>query len=374
MESKQRDGTLKILHLLLTFCIVFSIACNASGTSFEDTKYPLEIVDAYGTTVTIENEPQRIISVMPSNTELLFAIGAGDNVVGGTIHDTYPPEAKELEKVGGYASLDLEKIIDLDPDLVIAGYGNGEENVGMMRDEFGMNVVVVNPQDIKDIMDNIELLGLITNNNENAAAVVSEMQIAIDTITETTEVIPEDARPRVLYIVWDDPMYAAGTSTFPSDLIEMAGGKNVLESEGWPMVDLEDIMMKDPQVIICSSMGAEDLSVSEELANKVRKNELLTYTSALKDERVIPISDPNLIEIPGPRIVLGLEELHLILKPIAESEMQEMELLSVDAEGNNETVEDIESNKDTPKSSGFGILLSSVVIAALYLVSSRIRK
>ena len=365
---------MKILHLLLTFCIVFSISCSTSGASSGETKYPLEIVDAYGTSITIENEPHRIISVMPSNTELLFAIGAGKSVIGGTIHDTYPPEAKELNKVGGYASLDLEKIIGLDPDLVIAGYGNGEENINMMRDEFGMNVVVLNPQDIEDIMDNIELLGLITNNKENATTVVSEMQYAIDAITEATETIPQNARPRVLYIVWDDPMYAAGTSTFPSDLIEMAGGKNILESEGWPMVDLEDVMMKDPQVIICSSMGAEDQSVSEELAEKIRNNELLTYTSALKDERVFPISDPKLIEIPGPRIVLGLEELHLILKPIAESEMQEIELLSADTDGNNETVEDIESNEDAPKSSGFGILLSSIAIAALYLVSKRIRK
>lgn len=366
---------MKILHLLIAFCIFFSIGCNALGAAVEETEYPLEIVDAYGTVVIIEKEPQRIVSTMPSNTEILFAIGAGEDVVGGTVYDTYPPEAKEVEKVGGHVTLDLEKIIDLEPDLVVAGEGNGEENVDMMREEFGMTVVVLKPENVDDIIENIKLLGQITNNNEDAHNITSEMQQQIDDIAENVEVIPEEVHPRVMYIVWEDPLYAAGNNTFPNDLIEIAGGNNIMESDGWPISDLEYVLEKDPEIIICSSMGAEDQSVSEELAEKIRNNELLAYTNAVKNNRVIPISDPKLIEIPGPRIVLGLDELYNIIDPIAEEKIQEMELEPND--GNNESsglTEEADNNEDTPQSSGFGILLSSASIAALYLVIGRIRK
>lgn len=356
-NQKLRDDTLKIAPLFLTFSVIILFLMTSIGMAAESTQYPLEITDAYGDTVTIEKQPQKIVSTMPSNTELLFAIGAGEYVIGGTIHDTYPPEAEEVEKIGGYATLDLEKIIDLDPDLVVAGYGNGEENINMMRDELGMNVVVLNPKTVDDIVENIELLGLITNNTEQATSIISGMQQQIETITQVTETIPEDARPRVLYIVWDDPMYAAGNNTFPNDLIEMAGGNNIMESDGWPMADLEDVVERDPEIIICSSMGAEDQSVSEELAEKIRNNELLAYTSAVQNHRVYPISDPKLIEIPGPRIVQGLEELHSILAPVTDEKMQEPGDLSA---------EESEGSKDSP---GFGILLTCIAILSLFIAN-----
>jgi iron complex transport system substrate-binding protein len=343
--------------------MVISFSMTGCATATETTQYPLEVTDNLGDNITVASQPIRIVSTMPSNTEHLFAIGAGEYVVGGTIHDTYPPEAAEIEKVGGYANLDLEKIIDLNPDLVIAGDGNGEENIDMMRNEFGMKVIVLKSQNVSDIMENIELLGSITNKSAEAVSVTSDMRKDIDKIESITGDLPDSVRPRVLYIVWDDPMYAAGTNTFPSDLIYMAGGQNILESEGWPVVDVEAMLEKDPEVIICSSMGAEDKNVSEELADNIRNNELLTYTSALQNDRVYPISNPKLVEIPGPRIVQGLNELHTILQPLSEEKLQSSDQNSTE---NLDFHEGVEDSKETQQSPALGILLSSIILIILY--------
>ncbi|WP_462273687.1 ABC transporter substrate-binding protein [Methanohalophilus sp.] len=343
--------------------MTISFSMTGCAIATENTQYPLEVTDNLGENITIASQPTRIVSTMPSNTEQLFAIGAGENVVGGTIHDTYPPEAAEIEKVGGYANLDLEKIIDLNPDLVIAGEGNGEENIDMMRNEFGMNVIVLKPENVSDIIENIELLGSVTNKSAEAISVTSDMRKDIDKIESVTEDFSDSARPRVLYIVWDDPMYAAGTNTFPSDLIYMAGGQNILESEGWPVVDVEAMMEKDPEVIICSSMGAEDKSVSEELADNIRDNELLAYTSALQNDRVYPISNPKLVEIPGPRIVQGLDEIHTILQPLSEEKLKSSDQNSTEISN---PTEDVKDSKETQQSPGLGILLSSIVLIILY--------
>jgi iron complex transport system substrate-binding protein len=351
---------LKNVHFILPGMAIILLLIPASGAVLENAQYPLEITDASGNTVIIEEKPQRIISTMPSNTEMLFAIGAGKYIVGSTIHDTYPPEAEETEKIGGYVTLDIEKIIDLEPDLVVAGSDNGEENINIMRDELGMNVIILDSRNLDEIMENIELLGVITNNTANATSVTAGMRQKIEDIAEDTATIPEDVRPRVLYVVWDDPMYAAGNNTFPNDLIAIAGGKNIMSTDGWLTVDPEDALDKDPEIIICSSMGENEQSVSEELAGKIRSNELLAHTSAVQNNRIYPISDPNLIERSGPRIVQGLEELYRIVEPVTEEKIQEIEGSA-------------EKENNTQDSPGFGILLTCAAILSLFIFG-KIRK
>ncbi|WP_160174977.1 ABC transporter substrate-binding protein [Methanococcoides methylutens] len=300
-------------------------------------------------TITIETKPERILSTMPSNTEILFAVGAGDNVVGGTIHDEYPPEAVNISKVGGYTNLDFEAIVNLEPDVVFASEANGEDATNMLKD-LGFTVIILEPKTIDDIMSNIELIGEVTGNKETALSVTDDMKAQMDAITSKTEDVPTEERPRVLYLIWHDPMYSAGLDSYPDDLIAMAGGNNIQKAEGWPVINLEDVIASNPQIIICSGMGGGSYTIMESIKN----NDALVQTDAIKNNKVYPIEDPSIIEIPGPRIVEGLKELHGYIGPE----------IKVNEE---ETGEEAPVN-NTP---GFGVLAASCMLVAGYLRAKR---
>ncbi len=341
------------LSYLMVFVLLVAVTGNASAIVSEPVEYPMTITDNFNFTVTIDEKPQRIVSTMKSNTELLFAVGAGDDVVGGTMHDDYPPEVKNLTRVGGYTNLNYESIVDLEPDLVLAEEGNGEEAVNMMKN-LGLTVVVLNAYTIDDIMENIEMVGRITDNKDNALAITADMRQRMDNITQMTGDIPDEVRPRVLYVVWDDPMYGAGANTYPSDLIYMAGGANIVEADGWPVISLEDTVASNPQIIICSSMGNRSYTLMESINN----NEILAQTDAVKNNRVYAIANPGTIEISGPRIVQGLEELYTYIQPVT----VENQLVTEGTE---------DESDDTSSVPGFGMLLTTITLLAGYL---RIRR
>ncbi len=271
--------------------------------------YPIDVIDNFGHTVTITNST-RIVSLSPCNTEILFAVGAGDRVVGGTTYDTYPPEAVDLSKIGGFSTVNIEAVVNLTPDLVLAEHGNGEETVNTLKN-LDLTVVSLNPKTMDDILENIRLVGNITGNDDTAESLIADMTLQISDITVMTEDIPNSRKPRVLYIVWHEPMYAAGAGSYPDDLIQMAGGKNIIEAEGWPVISIEDVVDKNPQIIICSGMGGGSYTIMEAITG----NQVLAQTDAVKNNKVYPVDDPNTIELAGPRIVQGLAELHGYIAP-----------------------------------------------------------
>ncbi len=305
--------------------------------------YPINVTDNFGCTVTIEKTPMRIVSLSPCNTEILFAVGAGDRVVGGTTYDTYPPEAVNLSKIGGFSTVNIEAVVNLSPDLVLAEHGNGEDTVNALKN-LDLKVVSLNPKTMDDILENIRLVGDITGNADTAASLTADMTQQISDITDITEDIPDSRRPRVLYIVWHEPMYAAGTGSYPDDLIRMAGGKNIIEAEGWPVISIEDVVDKNPQIIICSGMGGGSYTIMEAITG----NQVLAQTDAVKNNKVYPVDDPNTIELAGPRIVQGLAELHGYIAPDIQPE-------------------EIESpTPDTSSTPGFGMILALGMILMVY--------
>ena len=305
--------------------------------------YPINVTDNFGYTVTIEKTPMRIVSLSPCNTEILFAVGAGDRVVGGTTYDTYPPEAVNLSKIGGFSTVNIEAVVNLTPDLVLAEHGNGEDTVNALKN-LGLKVVSLNPKTMDDILENIRLVGNITGNDDTAASLTADMTQQIGSITDMTEDISDSRKPRVLYIVWHEPMYAAGAGSYPDDLIQMAGGKNIIEAEGWPVISIEDVVDKNPQIIICSGMGGGSYTIMEAITG----NQVLAQTDAVKNNKVYPVDDPNTIERAGPRVVQGLAELHSYIAP----EIQP---------------EEIESpTPDTSSTPGFGMILALGMILMVY--------
>ncbi len=345
---------LKTSHIVL-FILTVTVLLTPTTQA-----YPINITDNLGCTVTIEKTPTRIVSLSPCNTEILFAVGAGDVVVGGTTYDSYPPKAVNLSKIGGFATVNIEAVVNLSPDLVLAEDGNGLDTINVLK-SLDLKVVTLNPKTMDDILENIRLVGNITGNDAAAESLTADMTQQIRDITDMTEDIPNSRKPRVLYIVWHDPMYAAGAGSFPDDLIQMAGGKNIVEIEGWPVISIEDVVDKNPQIIICSGMGGGSYTIMEAITG----NQILAQTDAVKNNKVYPADDPNTIELAGPRIVQGLAELHGFIAP----EIQPEDIVSptqiietptgVSPDNSNDT-------SDTSSTPGFSMILALGMILMVY--------
>jgi iron complex transport system substrate-binding protein len=187
---------------------LLSIALTLTACSPTEQTPAQYFFDDLGRLVAINGTPQRIVSLSPSNTEILFALGLGDKVMGVTDYCDYPPEALEKEKVGGYADPDIEKIVALNPDLILVAYGTPMEVINSMV-ELGLTVFGIKTTDLDDLLNDIKRIGEITDKELKAQALTSEMAVRIQAVTNQTEELEQ--RPRVFYIVWHDPLWTAGS-------------------------------------------------------------------------------------------------------------------------------------------------------------------
>jgi iron complex transport system substrate-binding protein len=281
-------GTNWFLVMLLSLALALT-ACSPSGQT------PVNYVfDDLGRLVAINGTPQRIVSLAPSNTEILFALGLGDKVVGVTDYCDYPPEALNKTKVGGYANPDIEKIVALNPDLVLVAYGTPMDVINNLVG-LGLTVYGIKTTDLDDLLNDIRRVGEITDKEVEAQALTSAMESRIQAVTNQTEELEQ--RPRVFYIVWHDPLWTAGSGTFINELIEKAGGVNIFGNvTGYPMVSIEDVLARDPEIIIASEWSYDWAMNATELAT----------TNASQSGRIYTCDD-NLVQRPGPRLVEGLE-------------------------------------------------------------------
>jgi len=261
------------------------------------------LTDDLNETVCLSERPERIVSLAPSNTELLFGVGAGDRVVGVTAYCDYPPEAADIYKIGDYSTLSQELIVNALPDLIFSSYGNDMNIINNLKD-LNYDVIGLNPLDVDGVLSSIELVGRATQNEVNAGILAADIEERVDSITAITDALSEDGRTRALYVIWYDPIWVAGTGTYINDLLEKAGGKNVA-GEGWHVMGLESLLAANPEVIFCSDMGGYS-GIREALMG----NEIIQYTDAYLNNRIYTIYDPDIIELPGPRVVDGLEELY----------------------------------------------------------------
>ncbi len=253
------------------------------------------VVDDLGRLVVIEGIPQRIVSLAPANTEILFALGLGEKVVGVTEFCNHPPEALDKEKVGGYYPPDIEKIIALGPDLVLATDIHRHEVIPALEEK-GLTVFALAPQTLDEVLESIQKAGTVTGKEEKALELVNEMESKIEEIEERISDIEE--RPRVFYITWHDPLWTVGRQTWIDDLITIAGGANIFSQyfQSGAMVELEWVISLNPEVIIASQW-------SFEWANNATELEL---TDARKNGRIYQ-SDDDLVQRSGPRLVNALE-------------------------------------------------------------------
>lgn len=273
---------------------------------------PITITDDFGVRVVIAQEPRRIVSLAPANTEILFALGLGDRVVGVTDYCNYPADAQEKPKVGGFSTVNIERVVAAKPDLVLAAYGNTEEVVNHLRN-LGLTVVALNPDSMQGTLRDIALVGEATGRTAEAADLKNSMQTRIDAVTAAAGTASE--RPTVMHAVWYDPIWVSGNATFQNELITLSGGKNAFSGiEGWQIVTMERFITTNPDIILVNSGTGMGDSGTDMIYRYFMNEPRFAKMKAIQEDRVY-IVDSDIIDRGGPRIVDALEEVAAAIHP-----------------------------------------------------------
>jgi len=264
-----------------------------------------------GRTVGFTRIPERIVSLAPSNTEILFALGLADKVVAVTDYCDYPPEAKEKASIGGFSTPNIENVVALSPDLVVATSIHQEQVIPNLEQR-GITVFALAPKTLDEVLEAITLVGEITGQEKEASKLVGEMSERIRAVTDKTGNLTEAQKPRVFYITWHDPLMTAGAGTLHDELIQKAGGTNIARNlTGYAGITLEAVIDANPEVMIAGvGMGTgADAPLQFALTEpRLRNND------ARLNNRVYAI-DVDLVGRAGPRIVDALEQFARFIHP-----------------------------------------------------------
>jgi len=310
-----------IISMVLAIFVCFALSACSKKTDTNETKdntaqsttkkesgatvYPLKVVDSYDRTVTIEKEPKRIITIAPNITEGIYALGKGATLVGRSDYDDYPTEALSTPSIGSLLEPNIEKIVELKPDVVIASTLFSKDVIKKLE---GLNIKVIvlyGEENFTGVYDTMTKLGQVVNANEKAISIISEMK---NKVTEITDKVKTANKPIVYYVVGFGKSgdFTAGKDTFIGNMIEMAGGENAAKDVvGWEY-SIEKLIEKKPDVIICSKLydskkGIESTNGYKDL-------------TAVKTGKLLEI-DENIIVRQGPRLAGGLEEMAKLIHP-----------------------------------------------------------
>ncbi|MFO7667374.1 MAG: cobalamin-binding protein [Desulfobacterales bacterium] len=266
------------------------------------------VTDQLGRKVLIPENPQRIISLAPNITEIIFALNCENRLKGVTLHCDFPIEAKLLPKVGSYVGLDLEKIVALKPDLCIAIKDGNPKYVADRLESFGIPVYAVDPRNLDSVMKTIISIGGLLGADKRAHILVNNMRSRIKHITEI--VASSSDRPRVFFQIGAAPVVSVGTDTYIHELIMMAGGVNVTAGETtYPRFSREQLIALSPDVVVITSMTRSD--AFEQVLVEWNK---WPQIQAVRNKRVY-MADSDLFDRPSPRLVDGLEALVNLIHP-----------------------------------------------------------
>lgn len=306
----------KRLIILLSICIFLILpGCSSVvkdiplDTNVDITSYPLIIRDDSGAEVIIPNKPQRIISLLPSFTEILFALGQEDNITALTKWDNYPAniQAKGYNTFADALNPDIQTIVALRPDLVLIGSVSGE-TLRKMRN-LDIPVVVYNPQSIEKTYETISNIGYITNSKKNASQIISNMKEKENTIKEIVSKVDDKDKPRVWLEVSSD-LFTPGKNTFLDELISKAGGINIsADLEGWGLYNDQQVIEKDPQIIFYT-YGQYEKNAEQIITNRPGWQEI----EAVRNKQIVDL-DNDIISRPGPRVIDAMELIAKALYP-----------------------------------------------------------
>lgn len=279
---------------------------GASGAVTGETSYPISITDDLGNNVEIAKEPAKIVSLSPANTEILFALGVGDKVVGRTDYCNYPEEAAKVETIGDYNNPNVEKIISLAPDVVLAG-DLISDDIRSQIEATGAKVLTYTPMSVDAVESTIINTGKIVNANDKAKEITDSMTKKYDEIKEKAAA----ANPQKSVFIDIGDYYSAGDNSLLGNMLKDINAKNIASDAGtdWPQLSVEQIIAKNPDVYVSFFTKPED----------IKKVPGFDQVSAVKNDAIVYYEmlspDSDLIQRPGPRIVDGLELLATAVYP-----------------------------------------------------------
>jgi iron complex transport system substrate-binding protein len=293
------------------------------------------MTDDYLAVTNLKVHPKRIVSLSPSSTEILFAVGAGPKVVGVTDYCNYPYslkariEADELTRVGGYWNPSIETIVALKPDLVLVSTAKCKvktneckvnckrrceitAQVAAQLRSLGLNVLTLGPHSMNDVLDNILLVGRESGNAAEASNLVEKLRQRIDTVAKKSKAMSH--RPKVYFEVWNDPYVSVSSGTWIGDVINLAGGANIFGEavSEWPIIDPEDIIQRNPDIIVFPVIPSVPRFWGS--FEDVKKRLGWKSTNAVRNGNLYEIPR-DFISRPGPRLVEALEMLEKIIHP-----------------------------------------------------------
>ncbi|MFX1282079.1 MAG: ABC transporter substrate-binding protein [Promethearchaeota archaeon] len=276
----------------------------------DQVSYPFSLIDGHDRNVTIVKEPQDIISIAPSVTEVIYAVGAGDKLIAVDPNSNYPNETTILPKIGNYPTLDIEKIMALEPDLIFGADITSSDDVEKLENQ-GYTVFILAPFNVEDVLEDIEVVGLITNHESEANILKNSLQEQIDGIKHNATTLT--FKPKIYIEYFSEPLFTFGKGTYGHNLIELAGGINIAENatNPYPQIDDEFVITQNPDIIFYAKGPWTTTNVST-IGNRKGWN----IINAVKNGNIYPINE-DWISRGGPRIVKALEEIHSKVKLVA---------------------------------------------------------
>ncbi len=310
-----------ILNVFIFLALFFAGGCG-NGDQQVEPELPAEeiivsepsgeivVTDQDGREVIFTEIPQKIVSLSPSNTEVAFALGLEDRFVGVTEYCNYPPEAQEKEIVGGFSTPNIERIMELQPDLIIASTIHAEELPRM--EELGMTVLVIESSTLIDLYTSISLVAEVTGVTSNGEALIASIQQRIQAVEAVVGQIPTEDRVLVYYEVYSDPLMSAGKLAFINEIISLAGGINIFNDidESYPQISAELVADRQPEVILYPDYHGTAETVIQAMVSRPGWENVPAVISG----NVFAIADDSFAR-PGPRVVEAVEEAAKIFYP-----------------------------------------------------------
>jgi iron complex transport system substrate-binding protein len=256
----------------------------------------------------VSERPSRIVSLSPALTEILFALGAGDRIAGVTDFCDWPEAARAKPKVGGYANPAVEAILALGADLVVVSPGPGNRDAALALRHAGIRVEVIPAETLPETYAAIEALGSLCGESTRGIELAAATRARVDAVSARVAGAP---RVKTLFSVQADPIIAAGSGTLPAQLVEAAGGTNVVRADRYPRLDVEAVLAAAPDVILQSRMDAAPTEgTAPELDAWMRWKEI----PAVRENRVVLLAGSIALR-PGPRVGDAAEAIARILHP-----------------------------------------------------------
>ena len=288
----------------------------ATPSAAPSVSFPLTLTDDAGRTITLPARPQRVVSLAPSNTEIVCVLGACDALTGVTDFDDYPPNVKTVAHVVVQAKVDAEKVVAARPDLVLAA-GNGLTSEAAIKQlsDLGLQVMTLYPRNLDGVYRDIDLVGRALGVPQKAESTIASMRQRVKAVSDAVAAAP---RPRTFYevSVFEGTIYTAGKDSFLASLITLAGGSPVTGDAQSGAIQLEDLIAADPELVLLGDASYDPtLATQPKAITTLRARSGWGQISAVRSGKVLPYTDDVVTTRPGPRIVAGLEALARAIHP-----------------------------------------------------------